>query len=91
MRDEISGAVRRFIAENFLFRDDCADITSDSSLVDAAVFDSTGMLELVSFLEAHFGIEVKDEEILPRNLDSIAAITDYVAAKLEGREERLVA
>jgi acyl carrier protein len=56
-----------------------------------AVFDSTGMLELVSFLEAHFGIEVKDEEILPRNLDSIAAITDYVAAKLEGREERLVA
>jgi acyl carrier protein len=91
MKHDISLAVRRFIGENFLFRDDGDAITHDASLLDAGIIDSTGVLELVSFLEASFGIEVLDDEMLPENLDSIRAISNYVSRKLESRPVQLVA
>jgi acyl carrier protein len=91
MKYDISLAVRRFIGENFLFRDDGDAITHDASLLDAGIIDSTGVLELVSFLEASFGIEVLDDEMLPENLDSIRAISNYVSRKLESRPVQLVA
>ena len=79
MNHDITQAVRGFIAENFLFRD------------EAGIIDSTGVLELVSFLETTFGIEVADEDMLPENLDSIRAITGYVSRKLSERRIALVA
>jgi acyl carrier protein len=91
MKHDISLAVRRFIGENFLFRDDGDAITHDASLLDAGIIDSTGVLELVSFLETTFGIEVQDDEMLPENLDSISAITSYVSRKLESAKVQLVA
>ena len=91
MKNDISLAVRRFIGENFLFRDDGDAITHDASLLDAGLIDSTGILELVCFLETQFGIEVADDEMLPENLDSIRAITSYVGRKLESRKVELVA
>jgi acyl carrier protein len=91
MKHDISLAVRRFIGENFLFRDDGDAITHDASLLDAGIIDSTGVLELVCFLETTFGIEVRDDEMLPENLDSIRAITSYVSRKLESRRMQLVA
>ena len=91
MKHDISLAVRRFIGENFLFRDDGDAITHDASLLDAGIIDSTGVLELVSFLETAFGIEVQDDEMLPENLDSIRAITSYVSRKLESGKVQLVA
>src|SRR3954467_11211364 len=91
MKHDISLAVRRFIGENFLFRDDGDAITHDASLLDAGIIDSTGVLELVSFLETTFGIEVQDDEMLPENLDSIRAITSYVSRKLESAKVQLVA
>ena len=91
MKHDISLAVRRFIGENFLFRDDGDAITHDASLLDAGIIDSTGVLELVSFLETTFGIEVQDDEMLPENLDSIRAITSYVSRKLESAKLQLVA
>jgi acyl carrier protein len=89
--NDISLAVRRFIGENFLFRDDGDAITHDASLLDAGIIDSTGVLELVCYLETTFGIEVQDDEMLPENLDSIRAISHYVARKLESRKVQLVA
>ena len=89
--NDISLAVRRFIGENFLFRDDGDAITHDASLLDAGVIDSTGVLELVCFLETTFGIEVHDDEMLPENLDSIRAITAYVTRKLASRKVELAA
>src|SRR5205823_4141294 len=59
--------------------------------LDAGIIDSTGVLELVCFLETTFGIEVQDDEMLPENLDSIRAISNYVARKLESRKVQLVA
>ena len=89
--NDISLAVRRFIGENFMFRDDGDAITHDASLLDAGIIDSTGVLELVSFLETTFAIEVQDDEMLPENLDSIRAISNYVARKLASRKVQLVA
>ncbi len=91
MNHDITQAVRGFIAENFLFRDEADTIASDASLLEAGIIDSTGVLELVSFLETTFGIEVADEEMLPENLDSIRAITGYVSRKLSERRIELVA
>ena len=85
MAQDIHFAVRRFIGENFLFRDDGDAISDDQSLLDASIMDSTGVLELVSFLEATFCIEVHDDEMLPENLDSVRAIASYVARKLASR------
>ena len=91
MKHDISLAVRRFIGENFLFRDDGDAITHDASLLDAGIIDSTGVLELVCFLETEFGIEVTDDEMLPENLDSIRAITSYVGRKLGSSQVELAA
>ncbi len=74
-------AVREFIAENFLFRTD-AEISDSESLLEGGIIDSTGVLELIAFLEATFGISVADEEIIPENLDSINNMSTYLARKL---------
>ena len=91
MKHDICLAVRRFIGENFLFRDDADAITHDASLLDAGIIDSTGVLELVCFLETAFGIQVHDDEMLPENLDSIHAIANYVGRKLGPKKIELVA
>ena len=91
MNHDISLAVRRFIAENFLFRDEADAIGADASLLEAGIIDSTGVLELVCFLETTFGIQVADEDMLPENLDSIRAIASYVTRKLNARQIELVA
>lgn len=82
VNQDIRLAIRRFIVENFVFRDDADVISDDQSLLDAGFIDSTGVLELVAFLEATFGIEVQDDEMLPENLDSIRAIAKFVAGKV---------
>ena len=81
MKHDISLAVRRFISENFLFRDSAEAVTHDASLLDAGIIDSTGVLELVCFLETTYGIQVADDEMLPENLDSIRAVSAYVRRK----------
>jgi acyl carrier protein len=74
--------VRAFIEENFLFRADVSDLTDTDSLLENGVMDSTGILELVAFLESDFSIQMADADIVPDNLDSIAAIAAYVERKL---------
>jgi len=81
MAQRFRSAVREFIAENFLFRAD-ADISDGQSLLEGGVIDSTGVLELIAFLEATYGISIADEEIVPENLDSIDNMSRYLARKL---------
>jgi acyl carrier protein len=71
--------IREFIEDNFLFREDVAAIGDAESLLDAGLIDSTGILELVAFLEQEFAIAVADQDIVPENLDSIERIDAYVA------------
>jgi acyl carrier protein len=79
---EIERKIRKFIEDSFLFREDRGDLFAEESLLDAGLIDSTGILELVAFLESGFGIAIADAEIVPDNLDSIRAITCYVQRKL---------
>lgn len=78
----IRAQIRRYILENFLFTDDEARLRDDASFLEEGIVDSTGVLELVMFVEETFGIEVPDEEILPENFDSVERLTRYVEAKL---------
>ncbi|MCB1488538.1 MAG: acyl carrier protein [Bauldia sp.] len=79
---EIESRIRQFIDENFIFSEDDANLDGSTSLLEAGLVDSTGILELVTFLESDFAIQVADAEIVPENLDSIDAIVAYVAGKL---------
>ena len=69
--------IRRFITTNFYVADP-AQLGDDESLLDSGVIDSTGVLELLVFLEQEFGIRVEDKDILPQNLDSIARLEAFV-------------
>jgi len=82
MGTDILGRVRAFIEENFLFREDISHLADTDSLLENGVMDSTGILELVAFLETDFSIQMSDAEIVPENLDSIASIGGYLQRKL---------
>jgi len=82
--EQIESKVRQFLRENF-FVDDSEELQEDMSFMQTHLIDSTGFVELIAFVEESFGIEVRDEEMLPENLDSIASLKRYVTRKLNGR------
>lgn len=75
--------IRGFILSHFLFGQD-PGLTDSASFLDEGFIDSTGVLELVAFLEKEFGVKVADDELIPDNLDSIDSITRFLAAKKPG-------
>ncbi len=79
----ISIRVREFVLENFYVPDPTM-VTPETSLLDRGIVDSTGILELVEFLQSEFELRVEDTEIVPENLDSIEQITAFVARKKSG-------
>jgi acyl carrier protein len=78
---EATRLVRTFITTNFYVADPAA-LGDEVSLLDSGIIDSTGILEVVSFVESQFNIQVEDEEMLPENLDSIGKIARYVQRKV---------
>ena len=82
MSAQVSTKVRDFIKDNFMFRDDREDLADTESLLDAGLIDSTGILELVAFIETEFSIQMADTDIVPENLDSVETIVRYVDGKL---------
>jgi acyl carrier protein len=73
--------VRNFIVEKFLFEDD-GSLSNADSFLENGVIDSTGVLELVAFLEETFGFQMEDDEVVPENLDSIRSASSFVERKL---------
>ena len=73
--------VRDYILENYLFSNDESLLRNDESFLDKGIIDSTGILEVISFLEEQFGIKVEDSEMMPENLDSVNNIVAFVNAK----------
>ena len=73
--------IRDFVVENALLGATDADLNDDDSFLEKGIIDSTGILELVSFVEEQFEIEVKDEELIPENFDSICTLSEYIARK----------
>jgi acyl carrier protein len=80
----ISSKIRGYIRDSFLFGSD-QKLSDEDSLLDAGVIDSTGAMELVSFLESEFRVDVSDRDLVPENLDSVAAMTAFVTRKLAGQ------
>ena len=80
--EKIKLKVRNFVVDNFLFGQ-ADDLQDDTSFLEAGILDSTGVLEVVAFLEQQFGVRVDDDELTPQNLDSIASIGKFVAGKLK--------
>lgn len=77
----IQSELTEFIVTTYLFGDVERTPLHDDDLIEAGVIDSTSVLELIEFLESHFGIEVADSETVPGNLGSISALTRFVASK----------
>jgi acyl carrier protein len=77
---DLSQQVRDFVVENFLFGRE-EGLTEESSFLEEGIIDSTGVLELVAFLEKTFAIVVEDAELTPENLDSITAVCAYLERK----------
>ena len=74
---EIKDAIRMFIVENFLFGNN-GDLEDNTSFLEEGIVDSTGVLELVAFIQETFEITVEDEELIPENFDSIANVIAYL-------------
>lgn len=77
----IRSELTEFIVTNYLFGDVRRTPLDDDALVEGGIIDSTGVLELIEFLESHFGIEVTEAETVPGNLGSISALSQFVASK----------
>ncbi len=79
--------IRAFVIENYLFGEE-GKLENDDSFLETGIIDSTGVLELVRFLEATFAIKVSDEELIPDNLDSINKIVAFLHAKMPPQQPR---
>lgn len=77
----VEQTVRNYILENFLFTTDASVLGVDESFLAKGIIDSTGMLEVIYFLEDKFGIRINDAEMIPENLDSISNIVRFVERK----------
>jgi acyl carrier protein len=73
--------IRTFLAENFYMGTDVMQLGENDSLLETGIVDSTGVLDLVAFVEESFAISVTDREITPENFDSISRLADFVKRK----------
>ncbi len=81
METQIQAELTEFIVMNYLFGDVTKVPRDDDTLVEMGIIDSTGILELIQFLESRFDIEVSESETVPDNLGSISGLTRFVMSK----------
>ena len=79
----IKRELRHFVIDNFLFGQENGQLSNDDSFLEQGIIDSTGVLELVSFLERKFEIKIQDRELVPDNLDSINKLVRFLDEKLQ--------
>ena len=79
--NETKDKIKTFIVENFLFGSEDG-LEDKTSFLEEGIIDSTGILELVTFLEEEFSITIEDEELVPENLDSIYNVTTFLESKI---------
>ena len=78
----IEKEIRQFIEGNFIL-DGNDNLSAEDSLLEKGIIDSTGVLELVAFIEENYSLKIKDEELIPENLDSIKNISRFIQEKLD--------
>ncbi len=77
----IRAEIKGFIGDNFMMGMDPNDLGDGDSLLTKGIIDSTGVLELVAWLEENFGFQIDDQELLPENLDSVDNLVKYIERK----------
>ncbi len=77
--------LREFITDNFLFGQG-ADLRDETSFLASGIIDSTGMLELIGFIECRYGLRLEDQDLTPDNLDSLRQLVGFISGKLADRE-----
>ncbi len=87
---DVQARIRSFVEQNFYVADGDR-LSDDASLIRTGIVDSTGVLEIIGFLETEFGVTVEDRDAVPANLDSIARIAAFVARKIGAGRSREVA
>lgn len=73
--------IRNYVVENFLFGAKHISLGERDSFQERGIIDSTGVLEIVGFLESRYGIVVEDDDLIPENLDSLHNIVNFIARK----------
>ena len=79
--EQIKQSVKMFILENILYEDNENALDYDDSFLEKGIIDSTGVLEVVGFIEEEFNISVDDEELIPENLDSVNNLARFIKEK----------
>lgn len=78
----LQNQIRQFIFENFIFEDDSEDIlANDDSFLEKGIIDSTGILEVIMWMEDTFGVHTDDNELVPENLDSVNRLAEFIKRK----------
>lgn len=78
---EIETKIRKFLAENFILSEQADQLSASDSFLEKGIIDSTGILELVFFVEDQFGVQIDTSEVLPENFDSIDNLSAYIRTK----------
>lgn len=78
---EIESKIRQFLAENFILSEQLNQLGSDDSFLESGIIDSTGILELIFFVEEQFGVQIDASEVLPENFDSVNRLIAYIQRK----------
>jgi len=79
----LNDELRRFVTENFMFGKVGNGFADGDSFLERGIIDSTGVMELVAFLEEQYGIKLHDEDLIPDNLDSINGLARFVESRLQ--------
>ncbi len=77
----VENKIRQFVLNDYLFTDDQAALDNNDSFLEKGIVDSTGILEIIYFIEDEYGFTVKDDEMIPENLDSVSNIVAFVNKK----------
>ncbi len=79
--NDVRPVLRKFVIDSFLFGQGGASLKDDDSFLEKGIIDSTGVLELVAFVEEKYGFKIADQELVPANLDSIHNVVKFIEAK----------
>lgn len=80
-KDEIVSNVKKYIIDNFLFGNETEELNEDDSFIEKGIIDSTGIMELIEFVEETYGFSMDDKELVPENLDSLKNISRFILSK----------
>ncbi len=87
---QVKREIKNYIVESFLYGQDDNTLDNDVSFLENGIIDSTGVLELVSFVQDAYGITVTDDEIIPDNFDTLNKLELFIMKKLDSRKPELL-